>query len=209
MTHNLGANTALNPFTYLEGNADGSGGTLGYLYQWGRQTDGHELRNSATQVGTVSAPVANKFITFSAGFPGDWISPKNDNLWGDGTSGADPAKATNDPCPTGFKVPSQAQWGGLFRGGFNSGSSADATQNTWTWTGNGYMIGSNLYLPAGGIRTVEEGTLGTLGTAGRYWSSTVSTQVTSAWNLRMVSDLISPAHSSYRGGAMSIRCIAE
>jgi hypothetical protein len=66
---NLGADTSINdPLTYVEGNADGTGGTLGALYQWGRTTDGHQLRNSTvttltTQLTTVD-PGTSDFLFY-------------------------------------------------------------------------------------------------------------------------------------------------
>ena len=203
-SHNLGATTAYDPLSYVVGNADGSGGTLGYLYQWGRQTDGHELRNSTTQAGPVAAPVANRFIT-NATSPNDWITPQSNTLWGDGTTGADPAKAANDPCPSGFKVPSQAQWGGLFRTGTTGGAPNTATQNTWTWTGNGFMVGQKLFLPAAGNR---QNTGASQSGQGRYWSSsTVFTNY--AYNLYFYSGYVEPNTANSRSYAYSIRCISE
>lgn len=205
-THNLGANTALDSFTYAVGNADGSGGTLGYLYQWGRQTDGHELRNSVTRSGPLAAPVANRFIT-NVVSPNDWLTTQSNTLWGDGTAGTNPAKATNDPCPTGFKVPSQTQWGGLFRGGATSGAPGTATINTWTWTGNGYTIGSNLYLPAAGYRDVTNATVSNTGTLGFYWSSNVN--AANARSIYFDSSIVNPGANNIRGNGYSIRCISE
>ncbi|MFN6349094.1 MAG: hypothetical protein ACK4VL_04115 [Chitinophagales bacterium] len=200
MCHNLGANTALDPFTYVVGNANGSGGTLGYLYQWGRQTDGHELRNSLTQAGPVTLPVAARFIT-NLGGTFDWRSPQNNNLW------LDNSKTANDPCPAGYRVPTQAQWGGTFRGGTTSGAPGTATQNTWTWTGNGFTVGTDLYLPAAGYRYVITATLTNFGTNGCYWSSTVFG--TNAHFLNFNSGNVNPGNNSYRGNGISVRCIAE
>ena len=206
MPFNLGANTALNPFTYVVGNADGSGGTLGWLYQWGRTTDGHQLRNSATQAGPVAAAVANRFITIPSG-QSDWISPQSNTLWGDGTTGANPNKAVNDPCPTGFKVPSQAQWGGTFIGGTAGGAPGTATQNTWTWTGNGFKVGDLLYLPAAGYRTYFDAVNNSNSTYGFYWSSRVDN--TQGYTLRFYQTAVEPGNSYGRASGQSVRCIAE
>jgi uncharacterized protein (TIGR02145 family) len=204
-THNLGANTSSNSFTHLNGNSDGTGGTVGYLYQWGRQTDGHELRNSTSQAGPVAAPVANKFIT-TTNING-WLSPSSNTLWGDGTTGTDPVKAANDPCPTGFKVPSQAQWSGLFIGGTTSGALGSATQNTWTWTTRGIMIGSNLFLPAAGSRYSSDASIGFNFTTGAYWSSSINGN--SAYFISFDNTTVNPGASGVRGSGMSIRCIAQ
>ena len=140
------------------------------------------------------------FITNSVD-PKDWISTSNNSLWLDGS------KTANDPCPAGFRVPTQAQWGGLFRDGTTSGAPGTATRNTWTWTGNGYTVGSNLYLPAAGYRNISNVTLGEVGTKGYYWSSTVSG--TGAYDLTFNSGYVTPGHTSPRGNGFSVRCISE
>jgi len=201
--YNLGVTGTQDPYTYQSGNNNGA------LYQWGRQTDGHELRASTTQAGPVAEAVANRFITINAS-PNDWLNPQNDNLWGDGTTGASPAKAANDPCPTGFKVPSQAQWGGLFRTGTTSGAPGTATQNTWTWTGDGYTVGSNLYLPAAGFRTPILGQLSNVGSStgnGDYWSTTVNGS-TNGKILYFDNGQINPDFGSARARGCAVRCIA-
>ena len=171
-THNLGADTSKDPKTYVVGNADGSGGTLGYLYQWGRKNDGHQLRNSPTQNGPVhvSTPAPEpKFINSG----GNWhTTPDDVALWsGDITGGP------NNPCPTGFRVPTTTQWGGIYKGSTSNGFANTATQNTWSWTGRGYLVGPLLYLPATGYRHQYDGSLQDVGnpndtvlTWGNYWS---------------------------------------
>jgi uncharacterized protein (TIGR02145 family) len=201
MQYNLGVTGSQDPLTYQ------SGANNGTLYQWGRQADGHEVRTSATTSGPISSPwTSTSFITNSAA-PFDWRTPQDKTLWGDGTTGADQAKAAFDPCPTGFKVPSQAQWGGLFRTGTTSDAPGTATQNTWTWTGNGYTVGSNLYLPAAGYRIVLDASLLYVNTNGYYWSSTVNG--TGAYNLYFSSISVSPGiGDGVRGYGYSVRCIA-
>lgn len=160
MCHNLGADQSLDPNTYVVGNADGSGGTLGYIYQWGRTSDGHQLRNSAVSSGSTT-PSAN-FLT-------GW-SPSS-TAWGDGTSNRNVPKGVDDPCPAGYKVPSILQWSSLFRGGTGSGLNASAaTANTWTLIGNGFKIGDNLYLPRAGSKD-GAGALNNVGTRGSYWAT--------------------------------------
>jgi len=197
MCYNLGV-TVTDPsdpllLTYQLGNNNGA------YYQWGRNTDGHEIPTSSTQYGPVSAPVANRFIT-SGVSPFDWISPQNNSLW------LDNSKEPNDPCPSGFRVPTQAQWGGLFRGGTTVGAPGSATQNTWTWTGNGFKVGNFLYLPAAGNRSAINAALYDVG-RGTYWSSSVTG--TSAYALRFESVVVSPVYSHGRGNGCSLRCISE
>jgi uncharacterized protein (TIGR02145 family) len=195
MCYNLGVTGTQDPLSY-QGGANNGG-----LYQWGRQTDGHEVITSTLQAGPLNAPVANRFITNDNITPErDWRSPQNNSLW------LDASKTANDPCPTGFRVPTQAQWGGLFRDDLTGGAPGTATQNTWTWTGNGYTVGSSLYLPAAGWRTVFDGFATGQNTYGYYWSSTVTGQNAIALSIR--SNQIY-TQDWQRGFGLSVRCISE
>ena len=84
---------------------------FGDLFQWCRAADGHQIRTSTTY----SGPVANstnstsnawygKFV-ISGSNPWDWLSSQlpNGNLWWNGS-----AAGANNPCPTGFHVPTLA-----------------------------------------------------------------------------------------------------
>jgi uncharacterized protein (TIGR02145 family) len=201
MPYNLGVTGTQDPLSYQRSLNNGT------LYQWGRTTDGHQVRYYAPEAGPISSPfTSTKFITNSTN-PFDWRTPQSNTLWGDGTTGANPAKAANDPCPALFKVPSQAQWSGLFRNGKTYGAPSTATQNTWTWTGNGYTIGSNLYLPAAGYRESLYAATNSSGYQGQYWSSTVNG--TNAYYLSFDSGNVNPGFSQTRGYGFSVRCISE
>ena len=196
MCYNLGVTGTQDPLTYQGGANNGA------LYQWGRQTDGHEERTSLTQAGPVAAPVASKFIT-TASLPNDWISPQNGSLW------LDASKTANDPCPSGFRVPTLAQWVGLFNDGTSGGAPGTATRNTWTWTGNGYTVGANLYLPAAGERSNSNAALSNEGTLGRYWSSKTNSNITSSHYLYFNNGGVGPGAINTRANGFSVRCISE
>ncbi len=71
----------------------------GYLYQWGRGNDGHQLLTSGTTniLSSSDEPGHGDFITVSTSAR-DWRSPQNDALW----QGVD---GINNPCPKGFRLP--------------------------------------------------------------------------------------------------------
>jgi len=198
--HNLGANTNLDPLTYVSSGDAIDGDIKGYLYQWGRATDGHQRRSSAFTAGPVSSdtPGTSSFYT-AASAPYDWRSPQNDALWG-------ATKTPTDPCPAGYRVPTQAEWGSIFSGGTTSGAPGTATNNTWTWTGNGYKIGTTLFLPAAGYRDIT-GVFGNIGSSGYYWSSTVTG--TNVYYLSFSSSLVYPGYPDYREKGYSVRCVAQ
>ena len=127
--------------------------SYGDLYQWGRGTDGHQIRTSAITATLSSSdqPGNGNFITSS----GDWRSSINDNLW-QGVSGL------NNPCPTGYRIPTEAEWDAeRFSWGSSSQNAAGA-------------FASPLKLPMAGARNNSPGSLDEVGIVGVYWSSTVS-----------------------------------
>ena len=207
MCYNLGADTSIDPMTSVAGNADGSGGTFGYLYEWGRKEDGHQKRTSGTTstLATSDNPGHANFIT-NPNVPYDWRSPKNDNLWG-------ATKTANDPCPSGWRIPTQAEWGSIFMGGTTTGTLSSATANTWTsittGTSYGVKIGSALFLPYAGFRDYD----GNFATTSIndfilfYWSSTPHND--SSYYLRVYFTDVSPGYDGPRAGGLSVRCIAQ
>ncbi|MDR2475355.1 MAG: fibrobacter succinogenes major paralogous domain-containing protein [Bacteroidales bacterium] len=114
---------------------------------------------------------------------------------------------------TGWKTPSQEEWGYLYRGGTVSGSPGNAFANTWTWYGSngcGFDIKpdgvtTTLHLPATGIRRNSSGTLYRQGDSGYYWSTTNTGN--NAHNLSFYSNNISPADANTRSYGFAVRCI--
>jgi len=127
---------------------------FGYYYQWGRLSDGHQIPTSST-TSTLSGsdvPGNSNFITSTVS-PKDWRSPQNSSLW-------QGPQAYNNPCPPGFRLPTEAEileeaasWG--------SQNSAGA-------------FASNLKLPTGSGIRIETGGAPVDTGAGYIWTSTIS-----------------------------------
>jgi uncharacterized protein (TIGR02145 family) len=158
-------------------------GIHGNYYQWGR-----------------SAIVAD--ASTSSGAIYGWNSSSAANgAWSDGS------KTANDPCPTGYRVPTSAQW------------SLVNSYNTQTLTGSFTVSSSNfgsarhfgsgankLTLLAAGYRSDSDGTLYYRGYSGSYWSSTEDGAYANF--LGFTSNNASTS-SSYRPNGFSVRCVSE
>ncbi len=206
MCHNLGADESLDPFAWNSIANNRGDDIKGDLYQWGRPSDGHEKRNSArtSTLADSNIPGHGDFIYINNVAPNDWRSGgENNDRWGDGTTFGDNTnmiKAANDPCPEGWKIPSQKQWASIY--------TSASIPNTWTWTGNGYQVGHVLYLPAAGSRRYTNGGLRDVGLNGLYSSSTVNATYSSI--LRFTSSSVSTNYSTIpRAEGLSVRCVQE
>lgn len=124
----------------------------GFLYQWGRDTDGHQKRTSATTttLSTRNNP-GHAYFILSPSSPYDWLSPSNDNLW--------QGFGVNNPCPVGYRLPNLAEW--------------VAEALSWSSKNAAGAFASPLKLPVAGVRSYKDGLLANVGSEGYYWSSTV------------------------------------
>ncbi len=164
----------------------GDHGAYGWLYQWGRFTDMHQIRYShtATNQSIDNVPGHGHFIMLS----NDWRSSPNDNLW-HGVSG------DNNPCPTGFRVPTIAEW--------------TTEVNSWSSKNSAGAFASPLKFVAAGFRDYSDGTVryaGCCGYFGRYWSSTPKNTITHALSF---DNTLTGLGYSFRARGYSVRCIKD
>ena len=175
MDRNLGASQVATSST--------DAASYGDLYQWGRFADGHQCRTSPTTTtnATTDTPGHGNFI-LESNSPNDWRTPQNNNLW-QGLSGV------NNPCPSGYRIPTEAE--------------LDVERLSWGSNNSAGAFGSPLRFPVAGYRLSSTGLLNSVGSAGYYWSSTLSTYA------RYLAFGSSNAgmNSSFRARGFSVRCI--
>lgn len=214
MCHNLGADESLDPLSYVVGNADGSGGTLGWLFQSGRPADGHQKRNStvSNQMNSLQVPGTDVFYIYIDGSNYYWCtSTMSENVWGNDTK-----PGTNNPCPTGWRLPTTKEWRSIMGNPTDYiAPTAARTNNRWEWTGKGYLVSESLFLPAAGSRSWMTGNLGGSGSSGYYHSSSVwkGTAYTMRFNNLYIDGGFNYGGStglySYGSGGQAIRCVQQ
>lgn len=143
MDRNLGATQVATSFD--DANAYGD------LYQWGRNTDGHQVRTSSTTstLSSTNSPNHSDFILASS----DWLTVSDDNLW-QGVNGI------NNPCPLGFRLPTEAEF--------------EAERLSWTTNDAAGAFASPLKFTIGGARSRTSGNIGNVGTFVGYRTSTLN-----------------------------------
>jgi len=180
MDRNLGASRAATSSTDSQAYGD--------LYQWGRDADGHQKRNSTTTytLSSSNQPGHGSFI-LARNSPYDWRSTQNNNLW-QGVNGI------NNPCPTSYRLPTVAEW--------------EAEYRSWGRR-NRNAVGaftSPLKLPLSGNHSDGSNSLNFVGSVGYYWSGNVD--FFRAWSLVFSSNSANNV-SFNRALGFAVRCIKD
>jgi hypothetical protein len=176
MDRNLGATQVATSSTDVAAYGD--------LYQWGRGTDGHQLRTSTTTATLSSSATSGHGDFITAATTYDWLSTQDDSLW-NGLSGI------NNPCPSGFRLPTNAE----FEAEALS-SSSDAYEK--------------LKMPSGGFFEATH-SIFDVGSDGYYWTSGIDLEPTThrgyyLWFSSSNSSIISGEGNA---AGMCVRCIKD
>lgn len=160
----------------------------GDLYQWGRPTDGHQISNSITTKikSKNNSPGNSSFIIGD-----DWLTISNNNLW-------QGIKGINNPCPSGFRLPTIDEW--------KEEISQDAFISSYSFFDFGVaLIADSFLLPLSGYRNSEDGIVKNKGQEVYYWSSTTKGEFSSALRLSFLNDVSLVNINRATGGC--VRCI--
>jgi len=122
--------------------------------------------------------------------------------WDNSIPTGDTWEKVNDPCPTGWRVPTLEELQSL----------VDAGSEWTTENGvNGRVFGSEdklLFLPAAGLRSNTSGAVSSVGTRGYYWSSTYG-NTTGAYTLLFYGTGVDTGGNNARAYGFSVRCVTE
>jgi len=175
MDRNLGATQIATSFDDVNAYGD--------LYQWGRNTDGHQIRTSSSTsiLSTTNSPNHSDFILANS----DWLTVSDDNLW-QGVNGI------NNPCPLGFRLPTEAE--------------LEAERLSWISNDAAGAFASPLKLTVGGARSRMSGAIGNVGTFVGYRTSDLDGLQSRMLGISLTTSLMGDRD---RADGNCVRCIQD
>ena len=193
----------------------------GKLYQWGRKHgQGYDSADATTPdffeggvslQGGQSENNKNVFYTCTD-YPYDWLYSRNDALWNSGTEDS-PVKTEYDPCPTGWRVPTDAELEELCRNR-SSWTENDLGQSGYWFSGpSSYSSkAAQVFFPAAGGRNNINGNANDRGGNGYYWPSSPDFNYDGsgfACRLNFSSSGASMSSVWPRASGYSVRCVQD
>ena len=164
----------------------------GDLYQWGRYADGHQGRTSGqTAVNALSAAINVGHGNFIPSNTTDWLAAGVDN---DGSIRSANWSAIDGTsvCPVGYRVPTYIE--------------LETERLSWSSSDAAGALTSALKMPMSGYRYRADGTLGSVGTNGFYWSSVPNGTLSRSLGF---SAAVANTINYYRSNGFSVRCIKD
>ena len=126
-------------------------------------------------------------------------------MWNSGTESS-PIKTSYDPCPEGWRVPTYAELKVLINN--RSSWTTSESQKGYYFSGKYATIDGNpqVFFPAAGGRSYDDGYAYSRGSYGRYWSSRPNGS--DAYYLSFDSSLVG-MYDFFRAYGYSVRCVQE
>lgn len=184
---NLGATEGANPFIP-------SAAIHGAKYRYGAKEASYTQKQDQDNSGAIPGWTQDNTAPFPFQESGDWDLD------------------TNNPCPDGWTIPTEAQW----KSGAvdTSGKCWNTIKKVGTWASSanfssGKYFGSALFLPADGYRSDDKGLLLQRGSAGHYWISDTSDMNSEQCYFVDNGNGRANIAGAPRAGGLSVRCIKK
>ena len=148
----------------------------------------------------------NVFYTSTSEYNYDWVYPQDDKLWNSGTE-SKPVKTDYDPCPSGWRVPTNAELYELTNNYSEWIANSEGQYGRWFSGASQYDERvPRIFLPAAG-RLQHSYNADARGDRGLYWSS--QPYINSASNVISTTTYVNNIDNSRRARGCSVRCVKD